>query len=128
MKFAPAGRAAGGSRAPLLWIGTACTIAMGYVLLARGGTTAPAALLVLGYVLLAPLAILGSPVAVAEGEAGDAPPYACAAVVALAVFVLYAATLAPSTAMWDTSEYMTAAKVLGIPHPPGNPLFVLIAY
>ena len=44
------------------------------------------------------------------------------------MFALYAATLAPSTAMWDTSEYMVAAKALGIPHPPGNPLFVLIAY
>ena len=28
--------------------------------------------------------------------------------------------------MWDTSEYISAAYVLGIPHPPGNPLFVLI--
>ena len=43
-----------------------------------------------------------------------------------AVFVLYLLTLAPSTAMWDTSEYITAAYTLGLPHPPGNPLFVLI--
>src|SRR5215470_1215176 len=35
-------------------------------------------------------------------------------------------TLAPSTAMWDTSEYIAAAYTLGIPHPPGNPLFVII--
>jgi hypothetical protein len=28
--------------------------------------------------------------------------------------------------MWDTSEYIAAAYVLGLPHPPGNPLFVLI--
>ena len=41
-----------------------------------------------------------------------------------AVFVLYVLTLAPSTAMWDTSEYITAAYTLGLPHPPGNPLFV----
>ena len=28
--------------------------------------------------------------------------------------------------MWDTSEYISAAYTLGLPHPPGNPLFVLI--
>ena len=32
------------------------------------------------------------------------PSYRAAAVVMLAVFVLYVLTLAPSTAMWDTSE------------------------
>jgi hypothetical protein len=42
------------------------------------------------------------------------------------VFGLYALTLAPSTAMWDASEYIAAAYVLGIPHPPGNPFFMLI--
>lgn len=57
-----------------------------------------------------------------------APPYAWGAFAALCVFVLYLATLAPTTAMWDTSEYIAAARVLGLPHPPGNPLFVLIAH
>jgi hypothetical protein len=54
------------------------------------------------------------------------PSYLAATIVSLAVFGLYLLTLAPSTAMWDTSEYITAATVLGMPHPPGNPLFVLI--
>jgi len=54
------------------------------------------------------------------------PSYLAATVVTLAVFILYVLTLAPSTAMWDTSEYITAAYTLGLPHPPGNPLFVLI--
>jgi hypothetical protein len=54
------------------------------------------------------------------------PSYLAASIAALAVFALYLLTLAPSTAMWDTSEYITAATVLGLPHPPGNPLFVLI--
>ena len=40
--------------------------------------------------------------------------------------MLYLVTLAPSTAMWDTSEYIAAAYTLGLPHPPGNPLFVII--
>src|ERR1051326_4932993 len=56
------------------------------------------------------------------------PPYGFAALIALAVLLLYIATLAPTTAFWDTSEYIAAAKTLGIPHPPGNPLFVLLAH
>jgi hypothetical protein len=54
------------------------------------------------------------------------PPYTAAALVSLGALVLYVVTLAPTTAMWDTSEYMAAAYVLGLPHPPGNPLFVLV--
>jgi hypothetical protein len=58
----------------------------------------------------------------------ERPPYLWAALTALAILALYAATLAPTTAFWDTSEYIAAARVLGIPHPPGNPLFVLMAH
>ena len=54
------------------------------------------------------------------------PSYGAAAIAALAVLALYVLTLAPTTAMWDASEYITAAYTLGIPHPPGNPLFVLL--
>jgi hypothetical protein len=54
------------------------------------------------------------------------PSYLAATITSLVIFAIYLATLAPSTAMWDTSEYISAAYVLGIPHPPGNPLFVLI--
>jgi hypothetical protein len=55
------------------------------------------------------------------------PPYLWALASAVALFTLYAITLAPSTAFWDTSEYIATAHILGIPHPPGNPLFVLLA-
>src|SRR5438445_4957639 len=54
------------------------------------------------------------------------PSYGAAAIAAVAVLLLYVVTLAPTTAMWDASEYITAAYTLGIPHPPGNPLFVLL--
>src|SRR5256886_5324728 len=42
-------------------------------------------------------------------------------------------TLFPYTTLfrsqyWDASEYITAAHALGIPHPPGNPLFVILAH
>ncbi|MDX1645770.1 MAG: DUF2723 domain-containing protein [Longimicrobiales bacterium] len=55
------------------------------------------------------------------------PPYLYAGVAGALVFALYAATLAPTTAFWDTSEYIATAHILGIPHPPGNPLFVVLA-
>src|SRR6476646_5029190 len=54
------------------------------------------------------------------------PSYRAALVVSLVTLVLYLLTLAPSTAMWDTSEYIAAAYTLGLPHPPGNPLFVIL--
>ena len=54
------------------------------------------------------------------------PSYLAAAIAGTLVFLLYLVTLSPSTAMWDTSEYIAAAYTLGIPHPPGNPFFVLL--
>src|SRR5258705_8808323 len=62
-----------------------------------------------------------------RSEAGK-PPYLMAGCVSLGALVLYILTLAPTTQFWDTSEYIAAAYTLGIPHPPGNPLFVLIAH
>ncbi|HEY4304381.1 MAG TPA: DUF2723 domain-containing protein, partial [Gemmatimonadaceae bacterium] len=61
-------------------------------------------------------------------ELDHRPTYKAAAAVTLVTLVLYLLTLAPSTAMWDTSEYIAAAKVLGVPHPPGNPFFVMLAH
>ncbi|HET6761925.1 MAG TPA: DUF2723 domain-containing protein, partial [Gemmatimonadaceae bacterium] len=57
---------------------------------------------------------------------GYEPAHIPAAIAAGLVFVLYLLTLAPSVAMWDTGEYMAAVKVLGLPHPPGNPFFMLL--
>ncbi|MGE5802509.1 MAG: DUF2723 domain-containing protein [Gemmatimonadota bacterium] len=58
----------------------------------------------------------------------EAPPYLMALGVAAGAMLLYIFTLAPTTQFWDTSEYIAAAYTLGIPHPPGNPLFVLMAH
>lgn len=62
----------------------------------------------------------------AVAELDYRPSYLAAAIAGLVTFLLYLVTLAPTTSMWDTSEYIAAAYVLGIPHPPGNPFFVLI--
>ena len=59
---------------------------------------------------------------------GASPPYVMAAGVTIGALLLYVATLAPTTQFWDASEYITAAHALGIPHPPGNPFFVILAH
>src|SRR5206468_6867873 len=77
--------------------------------------------------LRSPLA--GGPAGMASRDAETLrPPYLMAGCVSLGALILYILTLAPTTQFWDTSEYIAAAYTLGIPHPPGNPLFVLIAH
>jgi len=39
----------------------------------------------------------------------------------------YLATAAPDLTFWDASEFVTAAHTFGIPHPPGTPLWVMLA-
>src|SRR5688572_23802182 len=56
-----------------------------------------------------------------------APEYRSAVIAAVAAWLLYLTTLAPTTAFWDTSEYIATAHIVGVPHPPGNPLFVIVA-
>ncbi|MCY4398049.1 MAG: DUF2723 domain-containing protein [Gemmatimonadetes bacterium] len=60
-------------------------------------------------------------------DKGGNPPYRAAACASAGVLLLYVLTLAPTTAWWDASEYIATGFSLGIPHPPGNPLFVSLA-
>ena len=121
---------------PLGWaLATCAGLGSGYVSLWRGGTDLASSLLVLGYLVLLPVTIwrayTGRPSDAAlltASRTDDGPAYRTACVVTILVLALYVWSLAPTTAMWDTSEYIAVARVLGIPHPPGNPLFVLIAH
>jgi len=117
----------------ILSIAAAAALLVGFADLARGGVTFAPILLVVGYLILVPLSLWARRTrddtrrkTNRRVDFGERPSYGIAALVSLGIFALYLLTLAPSTAMWDTSEYMTAAYTLGLPHPPGNPLFVLL--
>ncbi|HEU4698089.1 MAG TPA: DUF2723 domain-containing protein [Gemmatimonadales bacterium] len=58
----------------------------------------------------------------------ERPPYRAALVVTLLVLAGYALSLAPTVTFWDAGELIATMKILGIPHPPGTPLFVMIGH
>jgi hypothetical protein len=44
----------------------------------------------------------------------------------LASLLVYAWCVTPTVPYWDSGEYIATSYILGIPHPPGTPLYVLI--
>lgn len=56
----------------------------------------------------------------------EKPQWILAVILFLLSLWVYVRTLCPTVAPFDSGELISAAYVLGIPHPPGYPLYVLL--
>lgn len=41
-------------------------------------------------------------------------------------FGVYLATISPTVSYWDCGEFIATSYILGVPHPPGSPLYLII--
>jgi hypothetical protein len=70
---------------------------------------------------------IGSGDTVGSGSTAPAHPRQAGLLAAGLLLLVYGATAAPTVTWWDAGEFLAAAHTLGIPHPPGTPLYVMIA-
>jgi chaperonin cofactor prefoldin len=49
-----------------------------------------------------------------------------AAITLVVSFIVYLSTMSPTVPYWDCGEFIATSYILGVPHPPGSPLYLIL--